>query len=558
LAKVQGYTQGLKPNQLKQLENLYRRRLPPAELILAEQALALARLSAELGRQVGLVISRRGEVVEVVVGGSESLEHPDPARLRRGPSRLAGFQLLHTRLVKRGTAGAANMAINGAELGQLAQRRWDLLAVLTVDELGLPVALHVAHLLPQAVDGQDVRRLDPFIPGHPPEDFSRLVRSLGEELARQGAGREVGRSGNALLVSVTTGPRTEAEENLDELTELARSAGLAVRSRVIQRRQRSDPRTLMGPGKLAEVLALATRLGADVLVVDQELSPAQAHHLALSTDAGLKIIDRTQLILDIFAQRARTREGKLQVEMAQTRYLLPRLGMRDDGLSRLTGGIGGRGPGETRLEIDRRRVRERLHRLQRDLDEIGRQRQRRRERRQNLGLPVLSIVGYTNAGKSTLLNALTRSEVTAEGRLFATLDPTSRRLRFPREREVIITDTVGFIRDLPDELRQAFAATLEELNEADLLMHVADASTPLVEEQIAAVEGILAELDLLDVPRLLVLNKMDQAMLPVLDRLRRRHHGMAVSALNPATLPPLMKRIDKMVAGLSVTPPASP
>jgi GTP-binding protein HflX len=557
LAKVHGHTQGLKPSQLKQLENLYRRRLPPAELVLAEQALALARLTADLGRQVGLVVSRRGEVVEVVVGGPESLEHPDPARLRRGASRLAGFSLLHTRLVK-GAGGAAAGAVNGADLGQLARRRWDLLAVLTVDERGLPLALHAAHLLPEAVDGQDARRLDPFVPGHPPEDFSRLVRSLEEELARQSAGREVGRSGNALLVSVTTGARAEAEESLDELTELARSAGLAVRGRVLQRRQRPDPRTLMGPGKLAEVLALGTRLGADVLVVDQELSPTQAHHLALSTDSGLKFVDRTQLILDIFAQRARTREGKLQVEMAQMRYLMPRLGMRDDGLSRLTGGIGGRGPGETRLEIDRRRVRERLHRLQRDLDEIGRQRQRRRERRQNLGLPVLSIVGYTNAGKSTLLNALTKSEVHAEDRLFATLDPTSRRLRFPREREVIITDTVGFIRDLPDELRQAFAATLEELNEADLLMHVADASNPRVEEQIAAVEGILAELDLMDVPRLLVLNKMDQAMLPVMERLRRRHHGVAVSALNPATLPPLLKRLEKMVAGLRFEPPAPP
>ncbi len=542
MAKVHGHTQGLKPSQLKQLENLYRRRLPVAELILPEQALALSRLSAELGRQVGLVVSRRGEVEQVVVGGPESLPAPDLSRLRRGTSRLAGYYLIHTRL---GSGG-----LSGQELSQLSRRRWDILAALTVEENGLPGAIHAVHLLPRPARGQDLRRLDPFLPGQAPEDMGRLVRSLEEELARQATGQEVGQAGNALLVSVTTGPKAEAEESLDELAELARSAGLAVRGRVIQRRQRPDPRTLLGPGKLSEVLALGLRLGADVLVVDQELSPAQAHHLALVTEAELKFIDRTQLILDIFAQRARTREGKLQVEMAQMRYLMPRLGLRDDGLSRLTGGIGGRGPGETRMEIDRRRVRERLHRLERELAEIGRQRQRRRARRQNLGLPVLSIVGYTNAGKSTLLNALTKSEVVAENRLFATLDPTSRRLRFPREREVIITDTVGFIRDLPEELRQAFAATLEELHEADLLLHVADASNPQAEEQIAAVEAILADLDLAETPRLLVLNKMDQAPFPALVALSRRHNGVAVSALNPATLTPLLERLEEMVGGL--------
>ncbi|MCA1988333.1 MAG: GTPase HflX, partial [Desulfarculus sp.] len=257
--------------------------------------------------------------------------------------------------------------------------------------------------------------------------------------------------------------------------------------------------------------------------------------------------------------RAQSREGKLQVEMAQLKYLMPRLQSRDDGLSRLTGGIGGRGPGETRLEIDRRRVRERLNRLEREIKEVGRQRARRRQRRQAGGLPILSIGGYTHAGKSTLRNALTRSEVLAEDRLFATLDPTSRRLRFPREREVIITDTVGFIRDLPPDLRAAFAATLEELTQADLLLHVADASNPQVEDQIAAVERIIEELELGAVPCLLVLNKMDLTPPARLEALLNRHGGIAVSALEPKSLPALLERLEGMVEGMAppIPPPAA-
>ncbi|MFZ5587296.1 MAG: GTPase HflX [Thermodesulfobacteriota bacterium] len=548
MARVFGHTQGLKQSELRRLDNLHRRRLPPADLILAEQASALTRLSAELGRQVGLVADRRGEVEAVVVGGPEDLPYPDLARPRTGPTRLSGYTLLHTRLDGGGLAPA--------DLTGLARRRWDLVAVLPVKPDGLPGPIEAAHLLPAPVDGQDIRRLPPFPAGHPPEDLARLVRSLEEELDRLAPARAAAKDGAALLVGVTTGARETAEERLDELAELAVSAGLEVRGRVLQRRARLDPRTVLGPGKLGEVLTLAFRLGASVLVFDHDLTPGQAHALALFTASDLKIIDRTQLILDIFAQRAMSREGKLQVEMAQLKYLMPRLQSRDDGLSRLTGGIGGRGPGETRLEIDRRRVRERLHRLERELKEIGRQRERRRNRRVAGGLPILSIVGYTNAGKSTLLNALTGSEVLAEDRLFATLDPTSRRLRFPREREVIITDTVGFIRDLPDDLRAAFAATLEELNQADLLLHVADAANPQVEDQIAAVERIVEDLGLGAVPRLVVLNKQDAADPDHLAALVRRHQAVAVSALDRSTLPPLLLRLESMVEGMAPTAPA--
>ncbi|MBU1450082.1 MAG: GTPase HflX [Proteobacteria bacterium] len=539
MAKLLGPTLGLKSSQIKRLNNLYRRRLPPAELILPEQARDLARLSAELGRPLGLLISRRGEVAQVVVGSPQGLPSPDPGRLRRGPSRLAGFAWLHTAL---GAGG-----LSPADLSELSMKRWDLVASLEVRQDGLPGFVHAAHLLPQPEDETDHRLLEPFVPGRPPEDLARLVRSLEEELARAAQSREVGEAGAALLVSVTSRAPEEAEERLDELAELARSAGLGVVGRVVQHRK-PDPRTLIGPGKLNQVLITALRLGADVLVLDQELTPSQARSLAAATSSGLKFIDRTQLILDIFAQRAATREGKLQVEMAQLKYLMPRLSSRDDGLSRLTGGIGGRGPGETKLEMDRRRVRLRLNRLEKDLEQIARQRGQRRSARARGGLPVLSIVGYTNAGKSTLLNALTGSKVHAENRLFATLDPTTRRLRFPHEREVIVTDTVGFIRDLPEELKRAFAATLEELEQADLLLHVADAANPQVEEQIQAVEAILDQMDFTDAPRLLVLNKADVASPEVLERLVNRYGGVTVSALRPASLTPLLERIDEMVS----------
>ena len=428
------------------------------------------------------------------------------------------------------------------------------MAVMGVEPDGLPGKIHAAHLLPVPVEDVDYRVLEPFRPGQATEDFSRLVRSLEEELTRLSAAHELAANDRAILISVSPLPKDEAENHLDELHELAKSAGIAVVGRMIQRRAKPDPRTLLGPGRLEEVLVSALRQDANLLIFDQNLNPSQAHRLARITSSDLRFIDRTQLILDIFAQRALSREGKLQVEMAQLKYLTPRLGMRDDGLSRLTGGIGGRGPGETQLEVDRRRVRQRISRLQHDLKQVTSQRKRRRQRRSSGGLPVISIVGYTNAGKSTLLNALTNSKVQAEDRLFATLDPTSRRLRFPKEREVIITDTVGFIRDLPPDLRKAFAATLEELYEADLLLHVADASNPQVEEQIEAVQGILEQLNLEQTPQLLVLNKLDISHEAVVQKLMARYSAVAVSALQSKTLPALLERLEQMVDGVEQAP----
>jgi GTP-binding protein HflX len=359
--------------------------------------------------------------------------------------------------------------------------------------------------------------------------------------------RRTGGRERAILVGVGGKGKTraDAESSLAELRELARSAGVEVIDASVQMRRDPDPRTLIGKGKLEDILLRSMQLMADLIIFDADLSPSQAIHIADAT--ALKILDRTQLILDIFAQRAQSADGKLQVELAQLEYLYPRLVGRDDSLSRLAGGIGGRGPGETKLEIDRRRVRDRITQLERRIDALSTDRQVRRKRRNARGLPVISIVGYTNAGKSTLLNALTESEVLVEDKLFATLDPTSRRLRFPRDREVIITDTVGFIRDLPEDLISAFRATLEELDDADLLLQVADASDPNLDAHVAAVEKILGSLGLLETPRLLVLNKVDRLAPGEGAAVAAARGGVAISASTRAGLPELLHRCDQML-----------
>lgn len=518
------------------MERLYRRRIPPAQLVTPELARQLADIAAAIKRQVGVLVDRQGNCRLVLVGDQKGLVIPPLPRERQAGSRLKGLRLIHTHL--------QGEPLSQDDLMDLALLRLDFVAALEVTAAGLPGRLDGAYLLPQRQNDRDWELLTVDHVSRLELDFAALIHSLEDELARHG--RRPGREGDrerAILIGVTTKPRREAEDSLLELQELARSAGLEVVDRIIQQRPRIDPRYLMGRGKLLDLVIRALHLDAEILIFDAALNPSQMRSITDFTE--LKVIDRTQLILDIFAQRARSREGKLQVEMAQLKYLLPRLVGRDDALSRLTGGIGGRGPGETKLEIDRRRVRDRLHRLAQELEEVRRERRVRRQPRRRQGLPIISIVGYTNAGKSTLLNSLTKAQVLAEDRLFATLDPTSRRLRFPREREVIITDTVGFIRDLPPDLMAAFKATLEELEDADLLLHVIDLSNPRFEAQIAAVEQILASLDLAHKPVLKVFNKVDLVAPEVAAWHSRLHQAVALSALDPATLPPLIERLDQ-------------
>ena len=468
----------------------------------------------------------------MVVGDYDRITIPALAHIGAAGGRLRGLRCVHTVL------GAT--AVSEEDIMDLACLRLDLMSILTLRQ-GLPDLLHTVHLIPRQIDGRDWERLPPVHPAAQEQSCIELVEALEEEFIRERPVRAVDQGKDrAILVSVSTGSRTEAEDSMEELAELARSAGVEVLERVIQRRKSIHPRFLLGRGKLVDIVLMSLRLGANLLLFDQELSPSQIRSVTDHTD--LRVIDRTQLILDIFASRARSREGKLQIEMAQLKYMLPKLTTRDDALSRLTGGIGARGPGETRLEIDKRRINDRITRLGKELKAVGEQRFHRRVRRRKRDVPVISLVGYTNAGKSTLLNTLTHSEIQAEDLLFATLDPTSRRLRFPQDMEVIITDTVGFIRNLPAELLKAFESTLEELFEADLLLHVIDISNPAWRQQAQVVESLLAELELDEIPCLKVFNKIDRLDEEAQAVWRKTEDGVGVSALHPETLTPLLDR----------------
>ncbi|HET7753162.1 MAG TPA: GTPase HflX [Anaeromyxobacteraceae bacterium] len=536
---VYGNTLGLKQSQLHHLRRTYRRRVDAESIVTAELARHLTEVSRETNRQVGVLLDRKGDVQAVIVGDARKLTLPDVGRARAGSHRLRGLRLVHTHL--------AGEPLTRDDHTDLALLRLDLVAAIEVKDDGLPGRVDWAHLLPENASGA-LWKDDSAAGVHDLAYDPRAgALALEEEFARASALRHTGGRERALLVGFGDRQRTRAESegSLEELKELARTAGVAVVDATLQMRREPDPRYLIGKGKLEDILLRSMQLMADLIVFDADLSPSQARHIAEAT--SLKILDRTQLILDIFAQRAHSADGKLQVELAQLKYRYPRLVGRDDSLSRLAGGIGGRGPGETKLEIDRRRVRDRITALERRIDALSANRQVRRKQRNERALPVISIVGYTNAGKSTLLNALTESNVVAEDVLFATLDPTSRRLRFPRDREVIITDTVGFIRDLPADLVTAFRATLEELDDADLLLHVIDASDPRLDEQVAAVEEILRDLGLLEKRRLLVFNKADRLAPGEADQLAHLRGGVAISARTRGGVDELLHRCDHLL-----------
>ena len=474
----------------------------------------------------------------MIVGDHRQIVIPDLGGFRSSSARLKGLRLIHTHL--------DGERLTGDDLTDLALLRLDMISAIEAGEDGLPGMMHTAHLIPENPGGEYWLLMDPVPVSETDLNFLEFIQALDEQFARRQSSRRVDSTERAILIRVETNPLFDSEASIEELRELARSSGVEVFDSVIQHRNKYDPKYLMGRGRLSDLVIRALQIGANLLIFDHELSPAQVRSITDFTE--LKVIDRSQLILDIFARRAHSREGKIQVELAQMQYLLPRLATKNTAMSRLTGGIGGTGPGETKLEINRRRARDRIGRLKRELRNVQKGRSQRRRLRQKRALPVISIIGYTNTGKSTLLNALTKSSVLTENLLFATLDPKSSRLRFPRDREAIITDTVGFIRNLPKELASAFRATLEELNEADLLLHVIDVSNPGFEEQILSVEKILEELDLSRKKCIRVFNKVD--LFPdrdILDNLCRRFDAIPISALDPGTLPPLLERLENNI-----------
>ena len=471
-----------------------------------------------------------------------------------GRKRLRGVRCIHTHL--------KNEPLSQDDLTDLALLRLDMMAAIGVLEDGLPGNIYISHLVPLNPEGKTYEI-------HPPLSFHKLdikadefVQALENEMGRAVVRNVRDKRERAILVSVSTrsttgsasvragaageGIREDREgqlESMEELKELARSADVVVLDAIIQRPKEFNPKYLMGSGKLKELIINALQKEATLIIFDQELTSTQMREIGEITE--LKVIDRAQLILDIFAKRAHSRDGKVQVELAQLKYRFSRLTGKGTAMSRLAGGIGGRGPGETKLEVDRRRVQDKISHLEKQLKHLSQGRLERRRSRRDSGIPIISIVGYTNAGKSTLLNALTKSETKVENLLFATLDTASRRLRFPRERDAVITDTVGFIRHLPEDLLKAFKATLEEMQDADLLIHLVDVSNPNFEKQMKVVEDVLSEIGLDTIERLLVFNKEDMAAPEIVKNLCRRYNAISLSAIHPETLGRLLSVLEK-------------
>ena len=505
MSEIYGNTTGLPPSALRTLERIYRRRVPLDRIATPELVRSLAEASRETKRQVGALVHRSGAVEHVVVGTATGLMLPDIGRLRAADGRFRALRLVHTHLFGE--------PLTKDDLVDLTRLRLDLVSAIVLTPEGEPRSMTWAYNVPRGEHGGEPFEIaGPFAYGQPQPHFGELIFALEREFEQHARLREVrAKDGRAFLVHVgekgRSGAGRRAQARLSELSSLAETAGVEVVDRIVQLRDRVDPKYVLGKGKLEEVVMRAIDRDVETLIFDLDLSPAQASAISGRTD--LRVIDRSQLILDIFAQRAATRDGKLQVELAQLKYALPRLAQKDDALSRLTGGIGGRGPGETKLEIGRRRARERVSRLEKELSSLERQRAERRRKRTRADIPVVAIVGYTNAGKSTLLNTLTGAGVLAEDKLFATLDTRARRLHLDDQRDVILTDTVGFIREMPKDLFAAFRSTFEEAADADLLLEVVDASDPEHYEHEATTEKLMKELGLSDLPRVRVYNKVD-------------------------------------------------
>lgn len=485
-------------------------------------AQSLAAISTDIKQPVCAYFNRRGQVIRVGVGDARQTQIPPLELPRYGAKRLSGIRCIATKLNPEPPKESS--------LTAMVCQRLDALAVLTLTgtgklkkgggATGYIQDTYLAHLLPQSETSHSAEYWSVSEPmdldALSEQDFLDLVDGLEAEFEREYIAQQVDSKHDRVVLiglQVDKVSEQEFEDRLSELVGLVDTAGGEVLETIRQKRPRPHPRTLVGEGKVQEIALRVQTLGANLVAFDRSLSPGQIRNL--ETQFGIRVVDRTEIILDIFAQRAQSRAGKLQVELAQLEYMLPRLVGRGQAMSRLGGGIGTRGPGETKLETERRSIQKRIARLQGEVNELQAHRSRMRKQRQKQDVPSVAIVGYTNAGKSTLINALTNSDVYVANQLFATLDPTTRRLSIPdvdtdRQTNMLLTDTVGFIQQLPPPLVNAFRATLEEVTEADALIHVVDLSHPTWENQIRSVMEILGEMPIAPGPILLVFNKLDQ------------------------------------------------
>lgn len=552
---IHGNLQGIKTSLLKQLQQLYQQRLPSDRITTAEFAQRLAAVSTELGQPVCAYINRRGQVIRVGVGSPRQTRIPPLELPRYGAERLSGIRCIATQLKDEPPSETT--------LTVMAMQRLDALVTLNLTGSGFErrgggatgyiSAAYLAHLVPHPEANWTVTpALSVEVIAD--QDFSDLVEGLEEEFRREFVSQQVDSDHDRVLIVGLHTEKTHSQQFQDGLEELGRlieTAGGEVLHTLTQKRPHPHPRTVVGEGKVQEIARSVQSVGANLVVFDRDLSPAQVRNL--ETQIGLRVIDRTEVILDIFAQRAQSGAGKLQVELAQLEYRLPRLTGRGQAMSRLGGGIGTRGPGETKLETERRSIQQRITRLQREVTQLQAHRARMRQRRQHQEVPSIAVVGYTNAGKSTLLNVLTNAEVYTADQLFATLDPTTRRMVVPHAitqepLSVLLTDTVGFIHELPPSLVDAFRATLEEVTEATALIHLVDLSHPAWQSQIRSVMTILSDMAIAPGPSLLAFNKIDQIDGDTLMLAKEEHpQALFISASDRLGLETLRHRLGQLV-----------
>ena len=536
--QVNGDLANIKTYILEKLKALYDMRVPIGQISTRELNEEMLAITEDTDREVAVYLNRQGKVMQVSLGDTATVDLPEFKQKTRSDLRLSGIRCIHTH-------PSGDVRLSAPDLSSLRRLRFDCMAAIGRKDKKI-IGCLAFFAGEMSEDGTQL-----LTQYGPAEDkilaqinLNLLVTVVNKKLAAQSTKSTDDEVERAILAGVERpGSSWPIEESMAELERLADTAGAKVVATFTQRKEKPDAAFFLGRGKVNELAMEIQNLEATLLILDDELTPSQQHNLERML--GVKVIDRTALILDIFAQRARSREGKLQVELAQLRYNLPRLSGQGLALSRLGGGIGTRGPGETKLEVDRRRIYSKIHDIEEQIDGMKKSRSLHRKRRKESQIPLVALVGYTNAGKSTLLNKLTGSEVFAEDKLFATLDPTTRHLQLPEKQEILLTDTVGFIQKLPHTLVKAFRATLEEVQEADLLLHVVDCSNENLEAQIEAVVAVLKELEADSKPVLYVFNKADQLANPhIREQLLHGRDGVFISAMTGENLDGLQRRIE--------------